>query len=507
MGKEKIEEKDVRYPFVPKSREVPPPMGKQYAILRVQKCKGAAIGAMQYHNDREPGKHTNPDIDQTRTRLNREMRSHVDYEREVQARIDDGYSGERKVRKDAVKLVEGIVTASPEFFELADDDKVREFFDDAYRFCCDEFGESNMVHFTVHMDEETPHAHFGFVPLRDGKLSWKEFFPNKMALGKMQDRFYGRVGALYGLSRGEKRGDGEPVKRHKSVAEYKAENLRIQAELDEKTKQLESVTAELAVARDDLKTAQDAAKKAKDQVTECETKLDGYATRFKKIKTELAQIAEALSWRKLLKRFRDKLIEFSENPICWDALKAGRDFESEKDGKRAERVLEKGAREKLKEMNQLEKEMDVRLLRYAVEQAFDGAMRDGALALLNRLVDSASEAANLEEELLNLKGEYQRSMENSKRGAFKRLDAAYKRKCRREKRMAKGQMLCADGKPVMFGETLYGGDGRDWLIVGIAGAWSYDVYGLHVAHDGKKEKKPLRAEWLVHELTDAGEEV
>ena len=79
-------------------------MGKQYAILRVQKCKGAAIGAMQYHNDREPGKHTNPDIDQTRTRLNREMRSHVDYEREVQARIDDGYSGERKVRKDAVKL-------------------------------------------------------------------------------------------------------------------------------------------------------------------------------------------------------------------------------------------------------------------------------------------------------------------------------------------------------------------------------------------------------------------
>ena len=98
-------------------------------------------------------------------------------------------------------------------------------------------------------------------------------------------------------------------------------------------------------------------------------------------------------------------------------------------------------------------------------------------------------------------------MENSKRGAFKRLNAAYERKCRREKQMAKGRMLCADGKPVMFGETLYGGDGRDWMIVGIAGKWSYDVYGLHVAHDGKKEKKPLRAEWLVHELTDSGKEV
>ena len=48
-------------------------MGKQYAILRVQKCKGAEIGAMQYHNDREPGKHTNPDIDPERTHLNYEL--------------------------------------------------------------------------------------------------------------------------------------------------------------------------------------------------------------------------------------------------------------------------------------------------------------------------------------------------------------------------------------------------------------------------------------------------
>lgn len=326
-------------------------MGKQYAILRVQKCKGAAIGAMQYHNDREPGKHTNPDIDQTRTRLNREMRSHVDYEREVQARIDDGYSGERKVRKDAVKLVEGIVTASPEFFELADDDKVREFFDDAYRFCCDEFGESNMVHFTVHMDEETPHAHFGFVPLRDGKLSWKEFFPNKMALGKMQDRFYGRVGALYGLSRGEKRGDGEPVKRHKSVAEYKAENLRIQAELDEKAEQLESARLELASANAELASA-------RAQLAECRSQVEGFAARFERIKAELAQIAECLSVRGFLGSFKAKLAEFAENPICKAALAAGRDFITARDGRRAEKVLVDGAREKVGEMGELSREMD-----------------------------------------------------------------------------------------------------------------------------------------------------
>ena len=326
-------------------------MGKQYAILRVQKCKGAAIGAMQYHNDREPGKHANPDIDQSRTGLNSEMHAHGEYESEVQERIDGGYAGKRKVRKDAVKLVEGIVTASPEFFEQASVDEVRDFFDDAYAFCCEEFGKSNMVHFTVHMDEETPHAHFGFVPLRDGKLSWKEFFPSKYALGKMQDRFYERVGALYGLSRGEKREDGAPARRHKSVAEYKAENRRIQAELDEKSERLESVTAELAAANEDLK-------RARAQCSEYKAKLDGFAARFEKIKVELAQIVEALSVKSFLGSFKAKLVEFAENEICKAALAAGRDFQTARDGKRAEKVLVRGAREKVGEMERLGEEMD-----------------------------------------------------------------------------------------------------------------------------------------------------
>ena len=80
----------------------------------------------------------------------------------------------------------------------------------------------------------------------------RPFFPDKAALGAMQDRFYGRVGALYGLSRGEKRIEGEPARRHKSVAEYKAESRRVQAELDEKAEQLEAAREELASTRAQL---------------------------------------------------------------------------------------------------------------------------------------------------------------------------------------------------------------------------------------------------------------
>ena len=343
-------------------------MGKQYAILRVQKCKGAEIGAMQYHNDREPGKHTNPDIDQSRTRMNRELCPHADYEGEVQARIDAGYRGTRKVRKDAVRLVEGIVTASPEFFEEASAEEVRDFFEDALGFCREEFGESNLVHFTVHMDEETPHAHFGFVPLRDGKLSWKGFFPDKAALGAMQDRFYGRVGALYGLSRGEKRLEGQPARRHKSVAEYKAESRRVQAELDEKAEQLETARAELASTRaqladcraqvEQLETARAELASTRAQLADCRAQVEGFAARFERIKAELSQIAECLSVRGFLGSFKAKLAEFAENPICKAALAAGRAFENARDGRRAEKVLVDGAREKVGEMGELSREMD-----------------------------------------------------------------------------------------------------------------------------------------------------
>lgn len=107
-------------------------------------------------------------------------------------------------------------------------------------------------------------SHFGFVPLRDGKLSWKGFFPDKAALGAMQDRFYGRVGALYGLSRGEKRLEGQPARRHKSVAEYKAESRRVQAELDEKAEQLEAAREELASTRA--------------QLAECRSQVEGKST-------------------------------------------------------------------------------------------------------------------------------------------------------------------------------------------------------------------------------------
>ena len=76
-----------------------------------------------------------------------------------------------------------------------------------------------------------------------------------------------------------------------------------------------------------------------------------------RIKAELAQIAECLSVRGFLGSFKAKLAEFAENPICKAALAAGRAFENARDGRRAEKVLVNGAREKVVEMEGLSREM------------------------------------------------------------------------------------------------------------------------------------------------------
>lgn len=201
-----------------------------YGIIRVQKVKAPAVGSMQYHNDRVPGQHSNEDIDYGKSNLNKEYIEHGSYRAEVNDRIERFRESTRKVRKDAVVLAEGVATASPEFFEGKSCDEVMAYFDDVFEFCKAEFGERNLVHFTVHMDETTPHAHFGFTPIKDGTLSWKNYFDGRDALRDFQNRYFERVGKSWGLERGET-GSGRT---HKTTQEMKREAEREIKELDKR---------------------------------------------------------------------------------------------------------------------------------------------------------------------------------------------------------------------------------------------------------------------------------
>lgn len=231
-----------------------------YGITRVKKVKAAAVGAMQYHNDRMPGPHSNEDIDPSRTPENRELVPHGDYADEVARRIAEGRTSTSKVRKDAVVLCEGIATASPEFFETLTPEKTREFFDDVHAFVNREFGKENVIHFTVHMDETTAHAHFGVVPLKDGTLSWKKFFDGKYALMAFQDRYYEQVGKKWGLERGERAKDTH--RRHKDTQQMKRDTQRelhdLEVAVEQKRQQSMELGTEIADKEGELYEMDDA---------------------------------------------------------------------------------------------------------------------------------------------------------------------------------------------------------------------------------------------------------
>lgn len=212
-----------------------------YGIIRIEKVKSSAIGAMQFHNDRLPGNHANPDINPERTHLNKEYVEHGKYREEIEARITENYRGKRAVRSDAIKLIEGVVTASPEWFENKTSEEIEKFFSDTFQFVQKTFGANNLLHFTVHYDESTPHAHFGFVPLTsDGRLSAKEIYGGRSDLSKLQDNFYESICASRGMARGEK----DTGRTHKSLTQLKTETAKEIKKLEEQKQHITSQVRE-----------------------------------------------------------------------------------------------------------------------------------------------------------------------------------------------------------------------------------------------------------------------
>lgn len=102
----------------------------QYAILRFAKYKGPEIGNIEAHNERSKEHYaSNPDIDPQKSPLNFYLKqTRYKYRAEAEHQIRE--TGCR-TRKDSIRLVEALVTASPKFFQNKNPDEIRGFFQEA----------------------------------------------------------------------------------------------------------------------------------------------------------------------------------------------------------------------------------------------------------------------------------------------------------------------------------------------------------------------------------------
>ena len=180
----------------------------QFAILRFAKYKGPEISNIEAHNERTKDEYaSNPDIDKSRSCLNFHLLElEHKYRAEAERQIKDAGCS---TRSDSVRVVEALITATPEFFKGKKRAEIKEFFNEALEFIKQNQAPETIISAVVHMDEKTPHMHLSFVPLTaDGRLCAKEIVGNKKKLTQWQDRFWEHMVRKYpDLERGESAGE------------------------------------------------------------------------------------------------------------------------------------------------------------------------------------------------------------------------------------------------------------------------------------------------------------
>ncbi len=176
----------------------------QYAILRFAKYKGPEISRIEAHDERTKETYaSNPDVDTSRSHLNYhliEPKGH--YRQEAESKITDAGC---RTRSDSVRLVETLITGSPDFFKGKTEKQIKAYFQHALTFLKEHQRPDTFISAVVHMDEKTPHMHVTFVPLtEDNRLTAKEIIGNRKKLTQWQDDYWRHMVSKYPeLERGQ----------------------------------------------------------------------------------------------------------------------------------------------------------------------------------------------------------------------------------------------------------------------------------------------------------------
>ena len=234
-----------------------------YSIIRIAKLTSQAHAHnATTHNYRQ---HEVSNADPQAQHPNREYLNHekTDYWTLAEARIAEVVT--RKVRADQVRAVEVIMTGSPEGFIRDQDGRAADYSKskwagDNLRFLQEKYGKENVVSFTLHQDEKTPHVHAVIVPITpDGRLSAKDVF-NREGLRQLQTD-YAQAMAPHGFERGVEHNQAEhqPMRRQYT---QEAQNARQVAELSKPAAAIVREPFTLPdvpiLGRDEWKTAQEA---------------------------------------------------------------------------------------------------------------------------------------------------------------------------------------------------------------------------------------------------------
>ena len=272
-------------------------MNLNYAILRVEPIKTipdlAGIGS---HNKREKKAYqSNPNIKLELTKNNIELvplnvkyvKGFDELTKEYKKEHDERMKTERADRKKRyhemlnssknVVADELVMTASHNFFKDMSREQIKEWADTCMEFVYNDLGykKEQILHATVHLDEETPHVHCVVVPLvkkydkrtntERYTISKKQYIKDKIHLSKLQDMYHKRLtDEGYDLERGIKGSDNEHIriKEYKKLTkklnhELNVRNDRIDESLNDFEEKMKTTKQTLIIDKDFVKVKKD----------------------------------------------------------------------------------------------------------------------------------------------------------------------------------------------------------------------------------------------------------
>ena len=262
----------------------------QYGILRFAKYKGPEIGRIEAHNERTKENYaSNPDVDTERSKYNFHLvKPNGKYRAEAEKQIAEVGC---RTRTDSVRVVETLITASPEFFKDKKKAQVREYFEHALKFILKHVPQERILSAVIHVDEKTPHMHLSFVPITDdGRLSAKDIVGNRKKLTWWQDEFWKHMVKKYpDMERGESASE--------TGREHIPPRLFKQAvKLNKQREMLMNLLTEINPLNAKKKVAEIEALLDEyiSGVEQMKTKLKKYDTAYKTLKTEITELEKKL---------------------------------------------------------------------------------------------------------------------------------------------------------------------------------------------------------------------
>lgn len=180
----------------------------QYAVIHVEKGKGSG-GALGNHIDRTEGKeysfqNADPSFKHLNQNFEMNQYSSMPLSTAISERIKNGYTSSRKINDNAVTHLKIVLTGSHEKMKEIEKspEALKSWVLENKKFLEERYGKENIVRFTIHRDEKTPHLHAVVVPLTpDGRLSAFEVMGNKSKLKDLQNTYAEKM-KPFGLERG-----------------------------------------------------------------------------------------------------------------------------------------------------------------------------------------------------------------------------------------------------------------------------------------------------------------